>query len=107
MSSVTSASASRPSGNCAKTPGNCKDYYDQTQAEQQLALRLMEKQLHRVGLQDARLRYRVIPAEHFSGDIVAAARSTDGRFYVLLADATGTASPQPSACSRFWRCSTG
>ncbi len=66
-----------------------QNYYDQTQTEQQLALRLMEKQLHRVGLQDPRLRYRVIPAEHFSGDIVAAARSTDGRFYVLLADATG------------------
>lgn len=66
-----------------------QNYYDQTQAEQQLALRLMEKQLHRVGLQDRRLRYRVIPAEHFSGDIVAAAHSGDGRFYVLLADATG------------------
>ena len=45
--------------------------------------------MHRVGLQDRRLRYRVIPAEHFSGDIVAAAHSGDGRFYVLLADATG------------------
>jgi len=66
-----------------------QDYYDQTQAEQQLALRLMEKQLHRSGLQDARLRYKVIPAEHFSGDIVAAARSPEGRFYALLADATG------------------
>lgn len=66
-----------------------QDYYDQTQTEQQLALRLMEKQLHRTGLQDPRLRYKVIPAEHFSGDIVAAARSSEGRFYVLLADATG------------------
>ncbi|TXH03678.1 MAG: PAS domain S-box protein [Rhodocyclaceae bacterium] len=66
-----------------------QEYYDQTQAEQQLALRLMEKQLHRSELQDARLRYKVIPAEHFSGDIVAAARSPEGRFYALLADATG------------------
>lgn len=66
-----------------------QNYYDQTQAEQQLALRLMEKQLHRSGLRDRCLRYKVIPAEHFSGDIVAAARSTDGRFYALLADATG------------------
>src|SRR5574343_606644 len=55
-----------------------QNYYDQTQAEQQLALRLMEKQLHRSGLQDRNLRYKVIPAEHFSGDIVAAARSMDG-----------------------------
>src|SRR5574343_1482062 len=66
-----------------------QDYYDQTQAEQQLALRLMEKQLHRAELQDARLRYKVIPAEHFSGDIVAAARSPEGCFYAVLADATG------------------
>lgn len=64
-------------------------YFDQTQVEQQLALRLMEKQLHRCGLQDTRLRYKVIPAEHFSGDIVAASRSPEGRFYALLADATG------------------
>lgn len=31
----------------------------------------------------------MIPAESFSGDIVAAARSPNGRFYALLADATG------------------
>ncbi|MBS1143964.1 MAG: response regulator [Proteobacteria bacterium] len=66
-----------------------QNYYDQTQAEQQLALRLMEKQLHRKGLQDKCLRYSVIPAENFSGDIVAANRSPDGLFYALLADATG------------------
>ncbi len=45
--------------------------------------------MHRTGLQDTRLRYKVIPAENFSGDIVAAARSPEGSFYALLADATG------------------
>lgn len=65
-------------------------YFDATQAEQQLAMTLMEKQLHRRGLKDDCLRYSVLPAAHFSGDIVAAARSADGRsFYALLADATG------------------
>lgn len=64
-------------------------YYDQTQNEQQLAMRLMEKQLHQPGLTDERLHYKVIPAESFSGDIVAASRSPEGRFYALLADATG------------------
>ncbi len=64
-------------------------YYDQTQNEQQLAMRLMEKQLHRHGLTDERLQYKVIAAENFSGDIVAASRSPEGRFYALLADATG------------------
>jgi PAS domain S-box-containing protein len=64
-------------------------YFDQTQGEQQLAIRLMEKQLHRRGLKDSRLKYKVIAAESFSGDIVAASRSSEGRFYALLADATG------------------
>lgn len=64
-------------------------YYDQTQSEQQLAMRLMEKQLHRHGLKDKCLKYKVIAAENFSGDIVAASRSPEGRFYALLADATG------------------
>jgi len=68
-------------------------YYDQTQGEQQLAQRLMEKQLHRKGLQDSRLHYKVIPAENFSGDVVAASRSPEGRFYALLADATGHGLP--------------
>lgn len=65
-------------------------YYEQTQNERQLALRLMEKQLHRPGLRDPSLHYRVLPAESFSGDAVAAARSADGqRLYAMLADATG------------------
>jgi len=66
-----------------------QNYYDQTQSEQQLALRLMDMQLRRPGLEDPRLRYKVIAAENFSGDIVAASRSPEGRFYALLADATG------------------
>ena len=64
-------------------------YYEQTQSEQQLALGLMERQLHRSGLRDPNLRYLVIPAAHFSGDVVAATRSPQGRRYALLADATG------------------
>ncbi len=66
-----------------------QSYYDQTQSEQQLAMHLMEMQLHRPGLNDPGLRYKVIPAANFSGDIVAATRSADGHFYALLADATG------------------
>ena len=68
-------------------------YFDLTQSEQHLAMRLMEKQLHRAELNDGRLRYKVIPADSFSGDIVAACRSAEGRFYALLADATGHGLP--------------
>lgn len=64
-------------------------YYEHTQSEQQLAMRLMEKQLHRNGLKDNSLHYTALPAENFCGDIVAANRYQDGRLYALLADATG------------------
>ena len=66
-----------------------QQFYDQTQNEQQLALQLMKLQLHRPGLDDPCLRYKVIAAGNFSGDVVAASRSPEGRFYALLADATG------------------
>lgn len=68
----------------------------------------MEKKLHRSGLRDRCLRYKVIPAEHFSGDIVAASRSPSGHFfYALLADATvGMALLPRSASYRTSRCST-
>lgn len=68
-------------------------YYDHSQSEKQLALRLMEKILHRPGLQDKCLRYMVVATENFSGDIVASARSPEGRFYALLADGTGHGLP--------------
>lgn len=68
-------------------------YYDHSQNEQQLAVRLMEKLLHRAGLSDPRLHYKVTATENFSGDIVAACRSSTGRFYALLADATGHGLP--------------
>lgn len=68
-------------------------YFDHSQNEQQLAIRLMEKLLHRPGLRDPRLRYKVTATENFSGDIVAASRSPEGRFYALLADATGHGLP--------------
>lgn len=66
-----------------------KEYYEQTQSEQLLAKRLMEKQLHREGLKDERLRYLLKPASSFSGDVVAASRSPSGKLYILVADATG------------------
>lgn len=65
-------------------------YYDHTEAEQALAKNLVEKQLHRPGLQDPRIRYWVAPNATFSGDVVAGMKTPDGKFlYALLADATG------------------
>lgn len=73
----------------AESAQKLQTYFDQTQSEQQLAMKLMDMQLHRSGLKDKALRYKVIAAENFSGDIVAANRSPEGNFYALLADATG------------------
>ena len=64
-------------------------YHDEREAENNLAIQILEQLMQRPGLADPLLNYWMSPASYFSGDIVAGARSTDGRYYALLADATG------------------
>ena len=64
-------------------------YHDDREAENSLAVEILEQLMQRPGLSDPTLHYWMNPATNFSGDIVAAARANDDRFYVLLADATG------------------
>lgn len=64
-------------------------YYDQAEEENQLAVRLLDKQMRRPGLQDPAISYWLMPAKDFSGDVVAAVRGADGSLYALLGDATG------------------
>jgi len=64
-------------------------YHDDREAENSLAVEILEQLMQRPGLSDPSLHYWMNPATNFSGDIVAAARANDERFYVLLADATG------------------
>jgi len=64
-------------------------YHDDREAENTLAVEILEQLMQRPGLADPSLHYWMNPATNFSGDIVAAARANDDRFYVLLADATG------------------
>jgi PAS domain S-box-containing protein len=64
-------------------------YHDEREAENTLAAEIFDQLMQRPGLADPALHYWMNPATNFSGDIVAAARAADGRFYVLLADATG------------------
>ena len=66
-----------------------RHYYEETEAENRLARALIERQLLRPGLNDPQLRFFISPAQNFSGDIVAAARSRNGKLFALLADATG------------------
>lgn len=64
-------------------------YHDATEAENQLARALIERHLMRVELDDPLVNYWLTPAQNFSGDVLAACRSKNGRLYALVADATG------------------
>lgn len=57
--------------------------------ENELAQGVIDRLGRRHGLEDPSLRYRILPAEGFSGDIIASARSPAGVLHALLADATG------------------
>jgi PAS domain S-box-containing protein len=64
-------------------------YHDEREAENTLALEIFDQLMQRPGLSDPALHFWMNPASHFSGDIVAATRAVNGKYYVLLADATG------------------
>jgi serine phosphatase RsbU (regulator of sigma subunit) len=64
-------------------------YHDDREAENALASGIMQRLLLRRGLSDLRLHHWLLSATDFSGDVVAAARSADGKLCVMLADATG------------------
>ncbi len=64
-------------------------YHDIQQEASALAQTIVTRQMQRAGLNDPCVRYWLVPAENFSGDIVAATRGPEGDLYVLLADATG------------------
>ncbi|MBL8471102.1 MAG: SpoIIE family protein phosphatase [Rhodocyclaceae bacterium] len=64
-------------------------FHDAQQEETRLARDIMERQTHQPSLNDPKVQYALQAAEHFSGDVVACARSSSGRLYAMLADATG------------------
>lgn len=66
-----------------------QSYHDATESENLLARTLIERQLMRPELNDPLVSYWLMPAQNFSGDVLAACRSGAGSLYVLLADATG------------------
>lgn len=72
-------------------------YYRQAEDERQLGARLMEYMVNREGLGDPALRYRVTPAWHFSGDLIAAARTPGKCHHILLSDGMGHGLPAAMA----------
>lgn len=71
------------------TRRNLQAYHDEREAENTLAVEILEQIMQRPGLSDPCLHYWLNPAGSFSGDILAATTAVNDRFYVLLADATG------------------
>ncbi len=63
-------------------------YRDEQESEHELANDIMRRMMRHDGLNDTHLHHWVMPATHFSGDLVAGVRS-NGKLYALLADATG------------------
>lgn len=72
-----------------KTRRDLQTYHDAREEEDRLAIEIFDQFMQSPDLADPALHYWMSPASDFSGDIAAAARAPDGRFYALLADATG------------------
>ena len=64
-------------------------YHDEREAESALAAEILARLLQQPGLADPRITYWLEAASYFSGDIVAACVSPEGKLYALLADGTG------------------
>ena len=64
-------------------------YRERQEREHALTREIVERQMARPGLADPWVQHWVSPAQDFSGDIVAAARSADGKLFAMLADGCG------------------
>ncbi|WP_374266949.1 SpoIIE family protein phosphatase [Zoogloea sp.] len=64
-------------------------HYEEHEREAKMARRILDHQIRTDLIRQAGVRYTVMPATHFSGDLILAARAPDGRLFALLADATG------------------
>ena len=66
-----------------------EDYHDQSEQELKIAARYMNKLIAVDKLWDDAVRFYLKPAENFSGDLIAIARTPDNRLHMMLADSTG------------------
>jgi len=64
-------------------------YRDGSEQEQRVAARYMNKLIAVDKLKDPAVQFYLKPAENFSGDLIAMARTPDNRLHLLLADSTG------------------
>lgn len=64
-------------------------YFEAAEEEQKVASHLMQRLVQTDMLRDKAVEYRITPASHLSGDVIAAARTPGNVLHVLLADGTG------------------
>ncbi|MDQ7988314.1 MAG: response regulator [Candidatus Dactylopiibacterium sp.] len=79
----------RTGAQLAENAARLQHYHDEAEAEAELAKDIMERHIRRDALEQSGVQHAVIPTQRFSGDIVLAARSRNGKLYAMLADATG------------------
>ena len=84
-----------------------KAYFDEHQREAELARSILERQIRADLVERSGIRYVVMPAAQFSGDLVLGSRSPTGVLYALLADATGHGLALRSASCPSCKSSTG
>lgn len=73
----------------ARQRAELERYFHDTEEEQRIASGLMHRLVQMDTIRDPVVEYRLTPALHLSGDVVAAARTPGNRLHVLLADGTG------------------
>jgi serine phosphatase RsbU (regulator of sigma subunit)/anti-sigma regulatory factor (Ser/Thr protein kinase) len=66
-----------------------EEYHDRSEQELKIAARYMNKLIAVDKLRDTAVQFYLKPAENFSGDLIAIARTPDNRLHLLLADSTG------------------
>lgn len=64
-------------------------YFRAAEEEQKVASHLMQRLVQTDMLSDQAIEYRIAPASHLSGDVIAAARTPGNVLHVLVADGTG------------------
>lgn len=62
---------------------------EESENEIQLAKHIMNHLVHLDAFRKSELQHWLVPAKHFSGDLLAAARTPQGSLHMVLADATG------------------
>lgn len=77
----------------ANSEKKLKDYYDNAEHERNLVAELVARMMSNEHLDFSALEYWIKPTEIMGGDLISAAYSPNGNYYVMVADSTGHGLP--------------